>query len=194
MTWKPITRRKVHAEPGAVAYFGEETPAFTSWPDKWVDLVLNGPTISGTTKAEIRAALRETYAALEGYEAIGPLATPFHNDPAAIVARAFRDLYPGLEYTAQLVPTLEDDAGGPVFGQTFFPDDGGVPVISISAEAPANAVPELLAHELAHLVAGVEADHGPDWEAALDAIGARYDDLLSDLFPEDLDAVDAADE
>lgn len=194
MTWMPITRRKVHAESGAAAYFDGEATAFTNWPDKWVDLILNGPTLNSCTKADLRAALRETYAALEGYEAIGPLATPFVNDPAAIVARAFRDLYPGLEYTAQLVPTLEDDNGGPVFGQTLFPDDGGIPIISISAEAPANAVPELLAHELAHLVAGVEADHDPDWEAAMGAIGARYDDLLSDLFPEDLEAVDPAEE
>ena len=41
-----------------------------------------------------------TYTALKQYEKIGPMASPFINDPTAIVARAFSELYPGVEYVA----------------------------------------------------------------------------------------------
>lgn len=62
-----------------------------------LDLILNGPTINGIKKDEVRAMLRETYTALKQYEKIGPMASPFINDPTAIVARAFSELYPGVE-------------------------------------------------------------------------------------------------
>lgn len=185
MKWKTVTRPKVNAEPGAAKFFDGEVHRFEDWTGKMVDLVLNGPTLNAFPKADVRAMLRDVYTALKDYETIGPMATPFVNDPAAVVAWAFRELYPGVEYVAQLVPNLVDPDGGPIFGETFFPEDGGVPVISISAEAPANAIPELLAHELAHLIAGVEADHGPEWETAMDAIGARYDDILAKIIPDE---------
>ena len=59
-----------------------------------LDLILNGPAINGIKKDEVRAMLRETYTALKQYEKIGPMASPFINDPTAIVARAFSELYP----------------------------------------------------------------------------------------------------
>lgn len=182
---EPITRLKVDAEPGAERDFTKETHLMQDWSDKLLDLILNGPTLNGVPKDEVRALLRQTYKALKGYETIGPMATPFVNDPAAIVALAFRELYPDIGYQAQLVPEIITPDGGTAFGETLFPEDGGLPVISISAEAPANAVPELLAHELAHIVAGPEADHGPAWEAAEDAIGAKYDEIIQDFFPDE---------
>lgn len=56
--------------------------------------------------------LRETYTALKQYEKIGPMASPFINDPTAIVARAFSELYPGVEYVVQYVPDLRDETNG----------------------------------------------------------------------------------
>lgn len=94
--------------------------------------------------------LRQTYAALKQYEQIGPMASPYMNDPSAIVARAFAELYPGIDYHAQFVPDLCDESGNRAFGLTIFPDDGSAPIVCISAEAPISAAPELLAHELAH--------------------------------------------
>ena len=94
------------------------------WSDRMLDLILNGPTINGIKKDEVRAMLRETYTALKQYEKIGPMASPFINDPTAIVARAFSELYPGVEYVAQYVPDLRDETNGTAYGLTIFPDDG----------------------------------------------------------------------
>ena len=142
--YKTLTREKVDAEPGAARYMGE-THMMEDWSDKMIDLVLNGPTLNGFRKDEVRAILRQTYTALKQYEQIGPMASPYMNDPSAIVARAFAELYPGIDYHAQFVPDLCDESGNRAFGLTIFPDDGSTPIVCISAEAPASAAPELLA-------------------------------------------------
>lgn len=90
--YKTLTREKVDVEPGAARYMGE-THMMEDWSDKMIDLVLNGPTLNGFKKDELRAMLRQTYAALKQYEQIGPMASPYMNDPSAIVARAFAELY-----------------------------------------------------------------------------------------------------
>lgn len=116
--YKTITREKVDADPGAARYMSE-THLLEEWSDKLLDLVLNGPTLNGFRKDEIRAALRQTYTALKQYEQIGPMASPYMNDPSAIVARAFAELYPGIDYHAQFVPDLCDESGNRAFGLTI---------------------------------------------------------------------------
>ena len=182
--YKTITREKVDAEPGAACYMGE-THMMEDWSDKMVDLVLNGPTLNGFRKDEIRAMLRQTYTALKQYEQIGPMASPYMNDPSAIVARAFAELYPGLDYRAQFVPSLCDEAGNRAFGLTIFPDDGSTPIVCISAEAPISAAPELLAHELAHVATPEDRDHGEAWKAAEKDIGDKYGEILNAMIPDD---------
>jgi hypothetical protein len=170
-----LTREAVDVVEGAARYMSETTP-MEHWSDKMLDLLLNGPTINGIKKDEVRALLRQTYAALKRYEVIGPMASPFMNDPTAIVALAFRELYPRLEYYAQYVPGLEDEEGKPAYGLTIFPDDGSTPIVCISAEVPISAGPELLAHELAHVAAGEAVEHGPEWKAAEEAIFQKYNE------------------
>ena len=60
--YKTLTREKVDVEPGAARYRGE-THMMEDWSDKMIDLVLNGPTLNGFKKDELRAILRQTYAA-----------------------------------------------------------------------------------------------------------------------------------
>ena len=182
--YKTLTREKVDADPGAARYMGE-THLLEDWSDKLLDLVLNGPTLNGFKKDEIRAALRQTYTALKQYEQIGPMASPYMNDPLAIVARAFAELYPGIDYHAQFVPDLCDESGNRAFGLTIFPDDNSTPIVCISAEAPISAAPELLAHELAHVATPEDRDHGEAWKAAEKAIGDKYDEILNTMIPDD---------
>lgn len=179
-----LTREAVDVVEGAAQYMSETTP-MEHWSDKMLDLLLNGPTINGIKKDEVRALLRQTYAALKRYEVIGPMASPFMNDPTAIVALAFRELYPGLEYYAQYVPGLEDEEGKPAYGLTIFPDDGSTPIVCISAEVPISAGPELLAHELAHVAAGEAVEHGPEWKAAEEAIFQKYNEILDAKIPDE---------
>lgn len=183
--YRTLTREKVDVDPNASRYFGRETHLMQDWSDKLVDLVLNGPTLNGINKDELRAMLRETYASLKRYEQIGPMASPFMNDPTAIVARAFRELHPDLPYYAQLVPEIKDEKGEIAFGMTTFPNDGSTPVVCVSAEAPISAAPELLAHELAHVAAGEAAEHGPEWKAAEEAIAKKYDEILEAMIQSD---------
>lgn len=148
--YKTLTREKVDVVP-----FGcnmPETHLMQDWGDKMLDLILNGPTINGIKKDEVRAMLRETYAALKQYEKIGPMASPFINDPTAIVARAFSELYPGVEYVAQYVP-------------------------------------DLLAHELAHVATPGDTEHGESWSAASEAIFKKYNELLDAMIPDEPEPV-----
>mgnify|MGYP007066585564 FL=1 len=179
-----LTREAVDVVEGAAQYMSETTP-MERWSDKMLDLLLNGPTINGIKKDEVRALLRQTYAALKRYEVIGPMASPFMNDPTAIVALAFRELYPRLEYYAQYVPGLEDEEGKPAYGLTIFPDDGSTPIVCISAEVPISAGPELLAHGLAHVAAGEAVEHGPEWKAAEEAIFQKYNEILDAKIPDE---------
>ena len=105
--YEALTREKVDVMPFGCGM--PETHLMQDWSDMMLDLILNGPTINGIKKDEVRAMLRETYTALKQYEKIGPMASPFINDPTAIVARAFSELYPGVEYVVQYVPDLRDE-------------------------------------------------------------------------------------
>lgn len=108
--YETLTREKVDVMPFGCGM--PETHLMQDWSDRMLDLILNGPTINGIKKDKVRAMLRETYTALKQYEKIGPMASPFINDPTAIVARAFSELYPGIEYVAQYVPDLRDETNG----------------------------------------------------------------------------------
>ena len=182
--YETLTREKVDVVPFGCGM--PETHLMQDWSDRMLDLILNGPTINGIKKDEVRAMLRETYTALKQYEKIGPMASPFINDPTAIVARAFSELYPGVEYVAQYVPDLRDEANGTAYGLTIFPDDGSTPIVCISAEAPISAAPELLAHELAHVATPEDTEHGESWSAASEAIFKKYNELLSTMIPTSL--------
>ena len=185
--YKTLTREKVDVVPFGCGM--PETHLMQDWGDKMLDLILNGPTINGIKKDEVRAMLRETYTALKQYEKIGPMASPFINDPTAIVARAFSELYPGIEYVAQYVPDLRDETNGTAYGLTISPDDGSTPIVCISAEAPISAAPELLAHELAHVATPEDTEHGESWSAASEAIFKKYNELLDTMIPDEPEPV-----
>ena len=131
--YETLTREKVDVVPFGCGM--PETHLMQDWSDRMLDLILNGPTINGIKKDEVRAMLRETYTALKQYEKIGQMASPFINDPTAIVARAFSELYPGVEYVAQYVPDLRDETNGTAYGLTIFPNDGSTPIVWIKTPA-----------------------------------------------------------
>ena len=67
--YETLTREKVDVVPFGCGM--PETHLMQDWSDKMLDLILNGPTINGIKKDEVRAMLRETYTALKQYEKIG---------------------------------------------------------------------------------------------------------------------------
>lgn len=110
--------------------------------------------------------------------------TPFKNDPFALTAQAFKNLYPNTPYEAYMDGELIDRRGEKVYGLTTFPDDGSTPIIKVSGEPSIIVAIETFAHELAHVAIGPRDEHGPDWEAAFDAIFKEYirigDEMFSD--------------
>lgn len=111
------------------------------------------------------------------------LKSPFINDPSAIVALAFSSLYPETKYTAQMVEKLEDENGQEVYGCTYFDEDHKeIPLIEVSGQTPASAVPEIFAHELAHIV--TNDGHGQSWDQVFEDILNKYTELCEELLGE----------
>lgn len=114
----------------------------------------------------------------------GRLVSPFANDPFALVALAFKNLYPEREYAAYFVPEVEDGSGGAACGVTTFPEDGSPPVVEVSGEVPITAGVEIFAHELAHVATPEDREHGEAWKAAFDRIFEEYNRIAQDIFGE----------
>lgn len=85
------------------------------------------------------------------------------NDPVPYIFKAVNELYPDIKADIQYHPELEGA------GCTTFPDDGTTPLIDISIKIPISAVPEILAHEFAHIV-NPKDGHGEKWEKTFDLI------------------------
>lgn len=114
----------------------------------------------------------------------GRLQSPFGNDPFALVALAFKNLYPDREYTAYIAPNVTDEEGNSACGATTFPEDGSPPVVEVSGEIPIAAGVEVLAHELAHVATPKDQTHGGAWRAAFDWIFEEYNRIAQEIFGE----------
>lgn len=100
--------------------------------------------------------------------------TPFENDPFSLVFQAFKKLYPQKDCECYWKAELEpDEDGHNVLGLTTYTDDGRI-YIDISVRIPVMDAVEIFAHELAHVAAGPQEEHGKAWEDAFDAIHSEY--------------------
>lgn len=107
---------------------------------------------------------------------------PFVNDPFSLVWQAFKNLYPGKECSAELLPEIPpDDDGEKGYGFTEFRDDGTV-LVAVDAGLRVVDAVEVLAHELAHVAVGYEAYHGDSWKEAFDAIFREYGRIAEEMF------------
>jgi hypothetical protein len=98
-------------------------------------------------------------------------------DPFKLVIEVAHDLYPGI----QAKVFFSAQANKKEYGSTSFGDP--VPVILISAHTPLFVAPEILAHEIAHVVAGIKVKHGKKWEKAFAAIHREYVKRITKLAP-----------
>lgn len=102
----------------------------------------------------------------------------FKNDVFEMVYEAFQKVFPGKECVIQWVEHIYVRPGVEVWGETVFPDDGGMPVVSVSAELPVKHAAEVLAHELAHVGVGPKRNHSAKWEKAFESIHQEYMDRV----------------
>jgi hypothetical protein len=94
------------------------------------------------------------------------------NDPIPVVLEVIEELYPGTEAQIQYDPTIKPEEQE--CGYATYSDELQSFVISISAELPIYAVVEIIAHEAAHIIAGLEEEHGQKWEETFEAIHKAY--------------------
>jgi hypothetical protein len=95
----------------------------------------------------------------------------FELDPFAMVVQVVHDLYPEAIAVVRWCNGLHEQHGA--WGCTEFDVPNG-PLISLDVAMPVLGAVEVLAHELAHVVAGPEAEHGAEWESAFAAIHREY--------------------
>ena len=110
------------------------------------------------------------------------------NDPIAMVAEVFSALHPGVKYEAAYAPDIRDGDGTIVCSCITFPneEDGpdAVPVILLNSQAGIEVAAEAFAQELAHVALGPDSlDHGPDYDAVLNGIAAKYKAIAEERFP-----------
>lgn len=91
-------------------------------------------------------------------------------NPLADIVRCFRKLYPHLSADISVQPVPPDLKGQCSFGG----DDHPIPLVTIDPSLPYVGCIDILAHELAHVAAGEDGGHGPEWEKAYEAIHNEY--------------------
>lgn len=84
-------------------------------------------------------------------------------DPVSILLEAFNNLFEDKDAIIQYDPKIRKRFIFGYWGVTFFPDDGGVPIISVSPHLPLNHTIEIIAHELSHVAAGYNQHHNKVW-------------------------------
>jgi len=89
-------------------------------------------------------------------------------DPFNLILDVAHDLFP--DFKADIF--FGADQTNKELGCTNF--DGKKPHITISASCPLGAAPEILAHEISHVVAGIEAGHGKKWSRVFSRIQREY--------------------
>ena len=102
--------------------------------------------------------------------------SPFENDIFSLIWKAYCMEFPNnipVNLKCYWVDEIRDDDGVEVFGSTTFGDDGTTE-ICVSGNIKVSDAAEVFAHELAHLAAGVNAEHGDEWEDAFERIYRNY--------------------
>ncbi len=110
---------------------------------------------------------------------MGVIIRKVYNDPIPFVLQAYQNLYPDKVPDLIQLRAFGDDEQG--WGLTNFSADGTIQ-IEINIALPLEHYPEILAHELAHGAAGVDAEHGAEWQKAFDAIQTEFDRLICKHF------------
>ncbi|MGG1157490.1 hypothetical protein ABE237_00730 [Brevibacillus formosus] len=104
------------------------------------------------------------------------------NNPFYFIIRAFEELYPDKTRVVIQFVDMEhidkesiDETG---YGLTFFPDEENEPVhVYVDIKLQVKDAAEILAHELAHVAVGAEADHNELWEKSFDDIYKRSQNM-----------------
>jgi hypothetical protein len=105
----------------------------------------------------------------------------FINNPFDILTEIIQENYPDVDCDIYIGEQLTD--GKETFGCTLFPEEEGERIaIEVHYTMSLNDTVEIIAHELAHVIAGIEAEHGEEWERVFDDIHVKYQQKLDERF------------
>lgn len=105
----------------------------------------------------------------------------FINNPFEILTEIIKENYPQVDCDIYIGQQMTD--GKETFGCTLFPDDDTERiVIEIHYSLSLENATEILAHELAHVIAGKEAGHEYKWEKTFDDINLLFQEKLKERF------------
>jgi len=115
------------------------------------------------------------------------------NNPVDVLLKVCNDLYPEFDaeiylMSSEAIDKFYKESGGEgkaPFGITVGEDNDNYDIL-IDANVPYMALIEVLSHEIAHVVAGFEAEHGEEWEKVFSEIHGAYCEYFSDPTDEDL--------
>ena len=104
------------------------------------------------------------------------------NNPFDTVIEAVKELYPETKAEIQFNPNIKFKK----FlwfkfghcGETIFPDDNSIPLINISTNIPFMHMPEILGHELAHVIVGKENEHNEVWQKVFHEIQEKFTEIV----------------
>ncbi|SHJ74892.1 M78 family metallopeptidase domain-containing protein [Tepidibacter formicigenes] len=95
------------------------------------------------------------------------------NNPFEDIVKIMNDIDPNINADIQFNPSLKGKDFGEC-GMVTFPADDSTPLIDISTNIPFEAMIEVLAHELAHIIAGEESEHNTEWNKAFQKIQIEW--------------------
>ncbi|MBL3731567.1 hypothetical protein JIN86_18420 [Lysinibacillus sp. HST-98] len=105
----------------------------------------------------------------------------FINNPIEILFEIVKERYPDTD--CDIIIGMQMTDGKETLGCTLFPDDPNERVvIEIHPTLSLENATEILAHELAHVIAGKEADHNEHWNAIFAELHVVFQEKLINRF------------
>lgn len=106
----------------------------------------------------------------------------FINNPFDTLSEIMKENYPDVNCDIYIGESMTD--GKETFGCTLFPEEtlNTMTVIEIHYSLSLKDATEILAHELAHVIAGPDAEHGEEWERVFSHIHTEFQKKLDEQF------------
>lgn len=104
----------------------------------------------------------------------------FASNPLNDVIESAQPLLAGKDVRIQF-DEIEDDALG---NTEFDADNPHRCIVTLSIHLPIIGACDILTHELAHVLAGPDAEHGPEWQAKYDWIYDNYNSYIEAMSSE----------
>lgn len=94
-------------------------------------------------------------------------------DPFGLLLKIFNESGCRANVVVEFVSGLHEQEGA--WGRTHYPDTKGPIEIHIDGECPVSGAVDVLAHELAHVMAGFRCGHGGKWGRAYAGLRREYE-------------------